>query len=165
MTIENVSGGILIPEALLQALKLMYRKQNAGSWYSLGHCLYDEPWSWQTAIFEALAISWLEVASTNAVSDRMKIIWDEAWGIIERALRCGIERRPAEAIQELVIDETSFQKHHEYVTILVNRAQAFLIDILDDRKKISYFYSISDKTDSRGFNSYLSFYISLKYSW
>ncbi len=88
-----------------------------------------------TALFEALAISWLKVAPINAVSERMKISWDEAWGIMERAVRRGIERRELVPIEELAIDETSFQKRHEYVTVLVDRKRGVVIDVLDDRKK------------------------------
>jgi transposase len=96
---------------------------------------WAEPGSGFTALFEALAISWLKVAPTNAVSERMMISWDEAWGIMERAVRRGLSRRESVAIQELAIDETSFQKRHEYVTVLVDRKAGIVIDILDDRKK------------------------------
>ncbi len=88
-----------------------------------------------TALFEALAISWLKVAAINAVSERMKISWDEAWGIMKRAVRRGVERRGSVPIEELAIDETSFQKRHEYVTVLVDRKRGVVIDVLDDRKK------------------------------
>jgi len=127
----DTCGFVTIIEANVPRVKCKVHGvlQTAVSW--------AEPGSGFTAMFEALAISWLKVASTNAVSDRMKITWDEAWGIMERAVRRGIERRPAEAIQELAIDETSFQKHHEYVTVLVNRSTGVVIDILDDRKKIT----------------------------
>lgn len=88
-----------------------------------------------TALFEALAISWLKVAPVNAVAERMKISWDEAWGIMDRAVRRGLERREYLPVKELAIDETSFQKHHEYVTVLVNRETGAVIEVLDDRKK------------------------------
>ena len=96
---------------------------------------WAEPGSGFTAMFEALAISWLKVAPTNAVSERMLISWDEAWGIMERAVRRGEARKEAVPIEELAIDETSFQKRHEYVTVLVDRKRGVVIDILDDRKK------------------------------
>jgi transposase len=75
-----------------------------------------------TAMFEAVAISWLQVTTTAAVAEHMKISWDETWGIVERAVRRGEARRKPEAITQLAIDETSFQKRHEYVTVLVDRA-------------------------------------------
>lgn len=96
---------------------------------------WAEPGSGFTALFEALAISWLKVASIGAVAKRIGISWDEAWGIMQRAVRRGLERRGPQAVEELAIDETSFQKRHEYVTVLVDRKTGTVIDILDDRKK------------------------------
>jgi transposase len=88
-----------------------------------------------TAMFEALTISWLKVAPISAVAERLHISWDQAWGIMSRAVDRGLERRELQPIEELGIDETSFQKRHEYVTVLVNRSDGTVIDILDDRKK------------------------------
>ena len=88
-----------------------------------------------TALFEALAISWLKVATVKAVSERMKISWDEAWGVMDRAVSRGLARREDSPIEELAVDETSFQKRHEYVTVLVDRNIGTVIDILDNRKK------------------------------
>ena len=86
-------------------------------------------------MFEAMAISWLKVGPINAVAQRLRISWDEAWGIMSRAVRRGLERRAPGAIEDLGLDETSFQKPHEYVTVLVDRSDGTVIDILDDRKK------------------------------
>jgi transposase len=88
-----------------------------------------------TTMFEAMAISWLKVAPISAVAERLRISWDQGWGIMSRAVRRGLERRELQPIEELGIDETSFQKRHEYVTVLVNRSDGTTIDILDDRKK------------------------------
>lgn len=88
-----------------------------------------------TALFEALAICWLKVAAVSAVSQRMAITWDEAWGIMERAVRRGEARREQKPIEELGVDETSFQKRHEYVTVLVDRKAGCVVEVLDDRKK------------------------------
>lgn len=96
---------------------------------------WAEPGRGFTAMFEALAISWLKVAPTKAVAERLKISWDETWGLMERAVGRGLARREAKPITELAIDETSFQKHHEYVTVLTDRQTGNVIDVLDDRKK------------------------------
>jgi transposase len=88
-----------------------------------------------TAMFEALAISWLQVAPTSAVANRFGISWDQAWGIMSRAVARGLKRRELRPIKELGVDETSFQKRHEYVTVLVDRSDGTVIDILNDRKK------------------------------
>lgn len=99
------------------------------------HVSWAEPGGRFTAIFEALALSWLKVAPVDAVAKRLGLSWDETWGIMERGVRRGLARRDAEAIEELAIDETSFQKRYEYVTVLVNRKTGVVIDVLDDRKK------------------------------
>jgi len=54
---------------------------------------------------------------------------------MERAVSRGLDRRELQPIEELAVDETSFQKHHEYVTVLVDRSNGAVIDVLDDRKK------------------------------
>lgn len=105
------------------------------------HGVHQVPVPWAengsgfTAMFEAMAISWLKAAPISAVSERMKISWDQAWGIMERAVRRGEARRDMQPIKELAIDETAFQKRHEYVTVLVNRETGVVIDVLNDRKK------------------------------
>jgi transposase len=90
-----------------------------------------------TAMFEAVAISWLKAANTDAVAKQMRITWDETWGIMERAVHRGLLKRKLKPIKMLAIDETSFQKHHEYVTVLVDRSNGTVIDVLDDRKKVT----------------------------
>ena len=88
-----------------------------------------------TALFEAMAMSWLKIAPINAVAERLRISWDQAWGIMSRAVRRGPERWEPGPIENLGVDETSFRKRHEYGTVLVDRRDETVIDILDDLKK------------------------------
>lgn len=80
------------------------------------------PWAEErsrfTAMFESLAIDWLREASISAVSRRMGLSWDELDGIRERAVVRGLARREAEPIKRIGVDETSFQRRHEYVTVV-----------------------------------------------
>jgi Transposase and inactivated derivatives len=96
---------------------------------------WAEPRGRFTALFEAVAISWLKVAPIKSVAERLALSWDEAWGIMDRAVKRGLARRDEYPIKDMGIDETSFQKRHEYVTVLIDRASGNVIDILDDRKK------------------------------
>lgn len=66
-----------------------------------------------TALFEAMAISWLQACSLSAVAEKLRISWDEAWGIMSRAVDRGLERRESTPIRQLAIDETSFRKRHD----------------------------------------------------
>ena len=69
-----------------------------------------------TALYEALVISWLKEASISAVAELMQLSWDQVDGIMQRAVRRGLGRRTPEQLRRIGIDETSFQKRHEYVT-------------------------------------------------
>jgi transposase len=87
-----------------------------------------------TALFEALVISWLKESSISGVAELLKLSWDEVSGIQERAVKRGLERRRRQPLKDIGIDETSFQKHHEYVTVILDRNRDIVLDVLDDRK-------------------------------
>jgi len=86
-----------------------------------------------TAMFEALAIDWLRHASVTAVSQQLRISWAEADGIMQRAVRRGLERRTLEAPRHAGVDETSFQKRHEYVTVVSDLERGVVVHVADDR--------------------------------
>lgn len=46
-----------------------------------------------TVLFERLAIAWLKEAPPAAVVRRLGLTWEEANGIVERAVRRGLARR------------------------------------------------------------------------
>jgi len=96
---------------------------------------WGEPGSGFTAMFEALAIWWLGEASITAVSGMLNLTWDQVDGIMARAVRRGMSRRQAQPVKELGIDETSYQKRHEYVTVLLDRDRDVVLDVLDGRGK------------------------------
>lgn len=96
---------------------------------------WGEPGSGFTAMFEALAISWLQEANITAVAGLLNVTWDQVDGIMARAVRRGLARRERLPVKELAIDETSFQKRHEYVTVLIDRDRDIVLDVLDGRKK------------------------------
>ena len=98
---------------------------------------WAEPGSQFTALFEALAIDWLKQASVTAVAKHLRISWDEASGIMERAVRRGLERREAEPVRYVGVDETSFAKRHEYVTVVADLDRARVLYVADDRTQAS----------------------------
>ena len=62
---------------------------------------WAEPSSRFTALFEVLAIEWLKAASQKAVAGLLKLSWDEIHGIMERAVKRGLERRQAEPVSQI----------------------------------------------------------------
>ena len=79
---------------------------------------WSEPRSRFTALFEAWAIRLLRESSVSGVAELLGVSWDEAAHIQSRAVARGLERRSREPVRVLGIDETSFQKRHEYVTVV-----------------------------------------------
>lgn len=96
---------------------------------------WAEPGSGFTALFEALTIDWLREASIKAVAGRLRLSWDEADGIQSRAVARGLRRRQRAAPTRLGVDETSFQKRHEYVTVLTDQVSGHVVHVADDRKQ------------------------------
>lgn len=98
---------------------------------------WAEPGTRFTAMFEALVIDWLKEASKSGVARMLRLTWDEVDGIMNRAVERGLDRRKAQPLVNIGIDETSFQKRHEYVTVIYDCDRKHVIDVLDDRKRDS----------------------------
>lgn len=96
---------------------------------------WAEPRSHFTALFEGLILCWGRHASFEAVRKMTKISWDHVDGIVSRGVQRGLQRRNNESIVNLGLDETSFQKRHEYTTILTDKDRRIVIDVLNDRKE------------------------------
>ena len=90
-----------------------------------------------TAMFEALAIDWLRQASITAVARHLRVSWDEAAGIQSRAVKRGLARREQVSARFVGVDETSFQKRHEYVTIVSDLERSQVLYVADDRTQAS----------------------------
>jgi transposase len=105
--------------------------------------LIKVPWSERrsgySAQFEAHVIDWLLEASISAFASQMQISWNAVAGIQDRAVNRGLARRNArtedEPTERMGIDETSFKKGHDYVTVIHDSDTGAVIDVLEDRKK------------------------------
>ena len=96
---------------------------------------WAEPGSGFTALFEALVIDWLQEATTSAVSDRLRLSWNAVDGIMQRAVKRGLARRDEVAPTRIGVDETSFQKRHEYVSVVSDHSEGgHVLYMADDRK-------------------------------
>ena len=51
---------------------------------------WAEPSSRFTALFELLAIAWLQAASQKAVARLLRLSWDKIHGVMERAVTRGV---------------------------------------------------------------------------
>jgi transposase len=80
------------------------------------------PWAEErsrfTALFEWWTIQLLRESTVAGVAELLHLSWDEVAHIQRRAVERGMARRSTEPIRVLGVDETSFQKRHEYVTVI-----------------------------------------------
>ena len=100
------------------------------------------PWaegsSRYTAEFEAEAIRWLKEASVQAVAQRMRLSWNAADGIMQRAVARGLARRPEQAVRHLSVDETAFRWRHQYVTVVSNPKKGIVLYVAQGRGKQAF---------------------------
>ncbi len=109
------------------------------------HVPWSEPGSGFTALYEALVIDWLKEASTQAVSRQLSLSCNVIDGIMQRSVNRGLVRRQVESPKRIGVDETSFRKGHDYVTIV--SAGGKVLHVSDERKKASlksYYDTLSD---------------------
>lgn len=96
---------------------------------------WAEPGSGFTALMEALIIDWLQEASTAAVARLMRLTWDQIDGVMQRAVKRGLARRTPHVAREIGVDETSFQKRHEYVTVVCDLRNGHALHVADGRNR------------------------------
>lgn len=85
-----------------------------------------------TALFEALVIDWLKVATISEVATRLDLSWSAVAGVQQRAVDRGLRRRDQAFPASIGIDETAFQRRHQYVTVI--SSQDRVLHVADDRK-------------------------------
>ncbi len=109
---------------------------------------WAEPGSRFTALFERLAIDWMLAASQKAVADQLRLSWDEVHAIQERAVKRGLERRKAEPITRLGVDEKSFTRGHRYFTLVNDLVRSRVLFVAENRTTESldgFWSSLSDE--------------------
>jgi transposase len=104
------------------------------------HGLKQLPVSWAekhsrfTMEFERAVLIWLQEDSIKTVAENFSLSWDQVDRIMSRAVERGLKRRKKSSPKHIGIDETAFQKRHEYVTVILDKDDDTVIDILEDRK-------------------------------
>ena len=98
---------------------------------------WAEPKARFTVEFESLVIDWLQEASVSAVARLMGVSWNAIDGIMQRAVERGLARRSKQRVAHIGVDETSFRKRHDYVTIVSDTKSGTVLHVGEGRKKAS----------------------------
>jgi transposase len=88
-----------------------------------------------TLLFEALAIGVLEACGGNVrqAAKLLRLDWDSAQRIMERAVERGLERRQVTSLEYVGMDEKSFGRGHDYVSVLVDLTGARVLEVTEGR--------------------------------
>ena len=83
------------------------------------------------------------VASQKAVADQLRLSWDEVHAIQERAVKRGWERRKAEPVARLGVDEKSFTRGHRYFTLVndLDRGRVLFVEEGRSEQSMDGFWS------------------------
>jgi transposase len=104
------------------------------------------PGSRFTIAFERHAIDVLLEADILGSTRLLRISWDEAWNLMERAVARGLRAKKRRVIAHLGVDEKAVAKRHRYVTLVCDLDRGTVEYIGDDRKQASldaYYQSLS----------------------
>jgi transposase len=99
------------------------------------------PWALEgsrfSLAFENHAIDTLLEADVLGATRLLRISWDEAWGVMERAVQRGLQAKKREIIAHLGVDEKAVGAGHQYVTLVSDVERGTVEYIAEDRKKSS----------------------------
>jgi len=90
-----------------------------------------------TLLFERLAIDVLGLCDVTGATKILRISWDEAWGIMERAVTRRRRRKASKVVRRIGVDEKAAAKGHRSVTLVCDVADGTVEHIAEARKKES----------------------------
>jgi len=70
-----------------------------------------------TLLFERLALDLLKECDIQGATDILRIACDEAWHILERAVKRGLQAKGEGVVTHIGIDEKAAAKGHKYLTL------------------------------------------------
>jgi len=110
------------------------------------------PWAEEgsrfTHLFEALAIDVLQAANIKRAAQILRISWDQAWHLMERAVLRGRAAKGATLPRQIGIDEKAIAKGHRYMTLVCDLEAATVEYIGEERTEDSlaaYFAAFTEE--------------------
>jgi transposase len=90
-----------------------------------------------THLFEVLAIEVLLATNVKRAAEILRITWDEAWHLMERAVIRGRAAKGTQLPTHLGVDEKAIAKGHRYMTLVCDLEAATVQYIGEERKQES----------------------------
>ena len=99
---------------------------------------WAEPKSRFTLLFERMAIDVMQLTHVKAARQILHISWDEAWHILSRAVRRGLQRKQPSLIKHLGVDEKAITRGQNYFTLVCDLDRGTVEHIADGRERRSF---------------------------
>ncbi|MEO6202705.1 MAG: transposase [Nitrospirales bacterium] len=98
---------------------------------------------------------WLKEASIQAVARQLVLSWNAIAGIMQRAVKRGLARREVTSPTHIGVDETSFRKGHDYVTVVTDQPGGHVLHVAEERKtsSLSSYYDTLTEGQKAGLES------------
>ena len=101
-----------------------------------------------TLLMERMIIDVIKQCATiSGACAIMRVSWDEAFGVMQRAVIRGRDRKQPAVVKHIGVDEKAYRKGHSYMTVVCDLERATVEHVADDRKTESlagYYAALSD---------------------
>ncbi len=87
--------------------------------------------------FEALVIDLLRESTISSVCRLLQMSWPAVAGIMDRAVERGLDRRKAQPVAHVCVDETSYKKGHKYITVVSDSQTGTVLFVKEKRTHAS----------------------------
>ena len=98
---------------------------------------WAEPMSRFTALFERLAIDVLTECDVQGAARLLRLSWDEAWHLMQRAVRRGLAAKLLAPPVRMGVDEKAAGRGQDYITVVSNLDNGTVEHVADERRKAS----------------------------
>jgi len=98
---------------------------------------WAEPMSRFTVLFERLAIDVLKECDVEGAARLLRLSWDEAWHLMDRAVARGLAAKPLVVPALVGVDEKAAGRGQDYITIVSNLATGTVEYLADERRRES----------------------------
>lgn len=101
-----------------------------------------------TLLMERMIIDVIRQCSTiSGACAILRVSWDEAFGVMQRAVTRGRGRKEQKPVKHVGVDEKAFRKGHRYMTVVCDLERATVEHVADDRTTESlagYYAALTD---------------------
>jgi transposase len=113
---------------------------------------WAEPHARFTTLFERLAIDVLKECSVEAAAWLLRISWDEAWHLMDRAVARGLAAKAVVPPARVGVDEKAAGRGQDYLTVVSNLETGTVEYLADERRQASldsFFARFTDQQRAR----------------